>query len=539
MTESETLQRKYSIISQLSKIAVVKREGRKKTWSDPDGGYFRWVQDNWTAKGEPLDFDSHRYLKQIYLDQSPEIIYMKSAQTGLTERGLTEAIWLPDQFKENAIYVFPTSGTVSDLVQERIDDPLNNKTYLRQVSGRAKRILGKQADKIGLKRMSRGFIYFRGSNKPTQITSVPADAIFVDEVDRMVQENIPYIPKRLGHSKRKWQRWFSTPTIPDFGIHRMFMDTDQMHYYIPCPHCGEEQHLDFFKNVEFELIDNTHCRWAKIVCVACRKDIVPYAIDGTWKPHKPEATKRGYFVSALYSPRIDLVQMVNDSLKTAEWEIQQFYNQDLGLPYEPKGGRITEEMLNACSRDYSVGLKEGDNFMGVDVGRVLHVMIQNSLGKVVYIDTVKNFEDLDPLMKEYNIKKAVVDALPETRESQKFADRFQGRVMICYYSGLTEVKMGEWFKIDGQKINTDRTLSLDMWTARFKTQNVELPKNVTSLTEFKEHMKALTRVVREEKGNQKAEYLQVGPDHFYHAGNYSNLAKAAFENIFVPEVFMI
>ncbi|KKL29041.1 hypothetical protein LCGC14_2369120 [marine sediment metagenome] len=60
-------------------------------------------------------------------------------------------MWLPDQFKENAIYLFPTSSTMSDLVQERIDEPINNNEYLAKVSGRAKKIMGKQADKVGLK----------------------------------------------------------------------------------------------------------------------------------------------------------------------------------------------------------------------------------------------------------------------------------------------------------------------------------------------------------------------------------------------------
>ena len=231
--------------------------------------------------------------------------------------------------------------------------------------------------------------------------------------------------------------------------------------------------------------------------------------------------------------------MVESSKKTAEWEVQQFYNQDLGIPYEPKGGRITDEILDSCKRDYNLGLKDGDNFMGIDVGLRLHVIIQNKT-RIIQILTVKDFEELDTLMNEYNIKKAVIDALPETRKVQEFADRFRGRVHFCYYSGLSEVKEDEWYKVDGQKVNTDRTLSLDMWTTRFREQKVELPKTLDNQIEFKEHMKALTRTItKNKKGETKAEYLHTSPDHYYHAGNYSNIAKAIFEKVSEPEVFVL
>lgn len=518
----------------------IARQGRKLLWPKPGEGYFSWVKDNWTTRGESLDFEKHKYLIDLYKDQHHFIAMMKSAQTGATERGITEAIWLPDQYSENSIYIFPTSGAISDMVQERVDPPLSSRKYLREVTGRIKRLIGKNADKIGLKRMSKGFVYFRGSNKPTQITSVAGDAIFVDEVDRMLPESIPYYEKRLAHSKRKWQRWYSTPTIPDFGIHKIFLQTDQRHRYLKCVHCGEWQILSFFENVDFKMANPMLCEEAHLVCKKCRQQIVPWACDGEWKTHVDGTDKHGYFLSSLYSPFVDLRKMVEASQRPAEFEIQQFYNQDLGLPYEPKGGRITEEMIHSCIRDYRSGIKEADNYMGVDVGRVLHTIILNSKGKVAYYGSPKDFETLDNLMKEYNIKKCVIDALPETRKAQEFADRFRGRVMICYYSGISEPKKGEWFRAEGQKVNTDRTLSLDMYTARYKNQNIYLPSDIDGSQEFKDHMKALVRIVRENKSGQfVAEYMQTGADHFYHAGNYANLAEAIFTAKGVPEVFTL
>lgn len=525
-------------ISIAQQNAKTHHEARKKEWGNPEGGYFKWVKDNWTSRGEPLDFKEHKYLFQIYQDQSQEITYMKGAQTGLTERMITESMWLPDQHNANSIYIFPTGGTMSDLVQERIDEPINNSKYLRRVSGRAKRMFGKHADKIGLKRMSKGFIYFRGSGSPTQITSVPGDAIFVDEVDRMIQENIPYFDKRLEHSKLKWQRWASTPTLPNFGIHKRFLLTDQLHFYLKCPKCGTWQILDFFENVIFEMKSDHECDWAKLVCHSCKEEIVPWECEGEWKAHNPSSGKRGYFVSKLYSPFMDIKKVVESSVKTAEWEKMQFYNQDLGLPYAPEGGVIDINIINACRREYMLGERTGTNYMGIDVGLYLHVIIQNKDGQIVEITKVKAFEDLDKLMNEFNIKSAVIDALPETREAQKFAQRFKGRVYLCYYSKLAEPKPDEWFQANAydMKVNTRRTLSLDNWSNRFRQQDIQLPKNISEHSEFIEHMGMLTRVIEENRaGDLVAKYVKTGPDHYYHAGNYSNIAKAINDSVAEPD----
>ncbi len=500
---------------------------RKSLWKD---NYFWWVQDNWTSREKALDFKKHKYLLQIYQDQSPDIVYKKASQVGLTERMLTEALWLPDQYKENSLYLFPTSGTLADLVQERIDDPINNNRYLTVVSGRAKKLLGKWADKVGMKRMSRGFCYFRGSNKPTQITSVSADAVFVDELDRMIVENIPYFDKRTEHSNRRWMRWASTPTIPGFGIDAKYIESDQHEYYLKCPHCGEWQKLTFWDNIDQER--------EKLICKKCREEIIPWECEAEWRAENPDSKVRGYFISQLYSPRLNISKLIKESKKTAEWEVQQFYNQNLGIAYEPKGAKLTEADFDAAKRDYLIPLRGTEGFMGVDVGKVLHCIIRDRK-RVLLIKDLKDFEELDTYMRDYNVKVSVVDALPETREAQKFANRFKGRVYLCYYSGLKEVKEGEWFKKEPQKVNTDRTLSLDMSTDEIKKQELEFPKNLNDYTEFKEHCKNLVRVIKKVEGNVKAEYFQTGPDHYRHALNYARIAKGIFEKTPIVDVFTV
>jgi len=498
--------------------------------------YLNWVEKYWSVRGKPLDLGkynggNHTYVERLYEDQHPDITYKKSAQAGITERLLTEALWIPDQFRENSLYMFPTSGTVADLVQERLDEPINNSKYLSAVSGRAKKIMKKQADKVGLKRMSKGFIYFRGSNKPTQITSVSADAVFVDELDRMMIESIPYFKKRMMHSKRKWIRYGSTPTIPNFGIDIKFNESDQHYLHLKCNHCNEWQVLDFWENID---------KIKKIIhCSRCKKEIVPYTCQLQWVAKYPDKNKRGYFISQLYSPLLDLNDIIEESEREAEWEIMQFMNQSLGLTYEPKGGKITEKDLDACKRDYNIPALNDYSFMGIDVGKAFHIVIVDEK-KLLFTGEVRTVDELVGLAEQYKSKCAVIDGNPEGRAAEEFCKRAQGNNFMCWYVDTSGFSKGQWFKIEELKVTTGRTMSLDKSTNMIKKQKIEIPKNIDIYIDFKEQMKNLTRVQNENKsGDIVAQYLKTGADHYRHAFNYANLAREIHSNVGVPEIFTL
>lgn len=498
--------------------------------------YLDWVEDYWTSRGNPLDFKKHTYLLQVYEDQHPFIVFMKPAQTGLTERMITEAIWLPDQFKENSIYFMPTAGLMGDLVQERVDEPFNNNPYLQKVLGRSKRLL-KQPDKTSLKRMSKGFAYFRGSNKPNQISTIAGDAIFVDELDRMMMESVPYFDKRLEHSNRKWQRWASTPTIADFGIHKLYKESDQHEWWLTCRNCGLSQVLDFFVNVNTER--------AMIVCAnqGCKFQMIPWECKGVWKPANPTSKIRGYKIPQLCSPFLDLSKAIRQSRSAAESEVQQFYNQVLGVPYEPKGAKLTEEDLNGCIQKYRSPFKKPEfTFMGVDVGRDLHYIVRTEK-RVCAIGKVPNFtgnNSIEQVMKEFRVKGCVIDALPETRKAQELAMLFPRRVKLSYYTGVAEMSEATtYYKVNEDKVNSDRTIGLDHVFAEVRMKELELPENLDDFQEFKDHMKSTTRVKREDrKGVEKAVYVETSADHYLHALNYSKMAVNIY-NLPVPEVFVI
>ena len=455
---------------------------------------------------------------------------------GISERLVSEALWLADCFPENALFIQPAFAQLSDFVQERVDQPLNSSPYLRQVMTKNKDAMRKVADKIGMKKMSKGFVYFRGANNETQIISVSADAIFVDELDRMEQSHIAFFDKRLEHSQRRWKRWVSTPTIPDYGIHKKYLESDQHEYHLECNSCHLLQVLNFDENVD----KNRRI----LMCKGCKQEMITWQSKGHWISKAPNRTIRGYFINQLYSPSLNVDELVEQSERGAEYELQQFVNQVLGLPYVQKGARMDESMLRACvTKKFTSPCYEEWNYFGVDVGKVLHIIIR-SKERILDITTAKDFfgatDSLESLIRRWQPKKVVVDAMPETHEVEKLSKMFKDKVYLCYYSGMTEPTAEQWFKVsDDHKINANRLLGIDHVFDEIRSQKVKLPRNLDDYTEYKKHMKSTVRIITvDSKGNMRPQYREVGADHFLHASVYSFIAKSIFVPA-TPEVFLI
>ena len=211
------------------------------------------------------------------------------------------------------------------------------------------------------------------------------------------------------------------------------------------------------------------------------------------------------------------------------------------MTYESSGSRITEKDLQNCRGGYKFGdiPKDENLYMGVDVGRLLHYVIRTDK-KIILMGSVKDFDELCGMVKMYSIKGTVIDALPETREVQSFIKKFPRKVKMCYYTGLAEMKESKkYWNITEDKVNTDRTVSMDMVMAEFKQREIKIPDNYDACIDFAPHLKSTTRIIIEDKkGISKAGYIETGDDHLYHSCNYAKLATNIF-NTMTPEIFII
>ena len=453
----------------------------------------------------PMRFDRHPYLLGLYECEALEIIVKKSAQCCVSEWLACRAFFLAEIRAATGLYCFPKDKQLNDFSHARIDPAILFSPHLRSI------VTG--INNVGLKDVAGSFLYFRGMQTLDQINSVDADFLFLDEYDRMNQTFIPQAKKRLGASEYKHFIGVSVPSFPGYGIDKAFAASDGREWFIPCGSCKHRQVLTMDLNVE----PATKTEPARFVCAKCRKPI-DHTKAGEWVAARPEIDVAGFHISKLMSPTSTAAEL----LKSKDEGLKAHMTSDLGVAYDDGGGQVDDDVLNACRGDIPRTKVVKSGFMGVDVGRELHVVL-GPAGQVSTALTVKDFEDLDPLMKSGDVGVCIVDALPETREARRFAARFPGRVWIAYYTKTPPDQAVYTPKDKRGEVHMNRTETLDDAFDSLLDRETVLPADYDEIEGFRAQVKAPQRVKEKNRttGNMVVRYDEMGQaDHYAHAFNY-------------------
>ncbi len=478
-----------------------------------------YAQTHWSVRGpdgrRSFSFDGHEYLRTIYEDESREIVFQKSAQCGISEFLVCRAVYLADVRRRTGLFAHPKDRQLNDFAHARVDPPILHSDHLKAITS--------GIDNVGLKEIGGTFLYFRGTQNEDQINSVDADFVFADEMDRMNQAMIPKLKKRMGASDFRHFIAASVPSFPNYGIAKAFTGSDGCEWFIKCRSCGKFQTLSMKKNV----IPATNTKPAMFVCAVrrCRKPI-DNAMPGEWVPARPKAEVRGYHISKLMSSKITAKELIQSSTVKAD-----HFNYDLGLPHTRKGGQVNHDLLDACRGDYGIAGAGTKCFLGVDVGSKLNWVVGPEK-KIIAAGTAEDFEELDRLMKVYDVSVCVIDALPETREAKRFAARFRGRVWIAYYvpadRGQKPIRVKKKERDQPDTVLMDRTQTLDLTFDGLISRETKLPEEAREIPDFYDQISAPLRIERRDSktGNMVPAYDEMGnPDHYAHGLNYWTAAQ--------------
>jgi len=501
-----------------------------------------------TEANDPIDFRNWKHMIGPYSDNHRDIVCMKDTQSGWTLRMLAE-VWFRCANGWSVFYVLPTQTIRNTFVKNRVDTGRDMVPYYGHLIDNA----AGHSDEVGMKHIGSGVVKFVGSNAFSEFGEFPADMLVIDEYDRCDQENLPFAYDRLDASDHKCTRILGNPTIEGTGIHPIFDASDQRYWTIPCPHCGEWQALDWFKNVVRETGDKTYelidQEWKpdssediRLHCVRCNKPMDRLAV-GEWTPTYPDRSVHGYHFNKLAFHKATIAELWDLWCKAQgnEHRLQNFYNSKLGIPYSSASTGLSRAMLDALIQDYVMPSRsDGPCFAGIDVGNQLHIRIDEKRDgkyRAVYIGTVNTFEEADLIVNTFNVSTGVIDARPETRAARQFIERQKGTWLLCQYVATDKVssKYSDladfWMEIkyDQGVVNTDRTQSMDASHARLVKGEVELPKGTESIPDFYDQMIYPKRLFDEKRGlyywsGGLGHTEQKKPDHYRHAENYKNIA---------------
>jgi phage terminase large subunit GpA-like protein len=436
----------------------------------PPSALLEWAERYRRIDGRPFSLDRFAPLRAIYADDHPRIVVTKPSQRGVSEWAINYAVFALDRGAEvwatgekdglNVGYIFPTQSALSAFSKERIAGMRREGPYLATLFGDAD-----DYDTVDFKQVGPSYLYLRGGWSESGLLSFAADVLILDEYDRMDPSAVALARRRLNASTVRRELFISTPTLPGTGVHGLYLQSDR-HVYEQWHRCGEWVSFDFWRDVRVdglpyevpggrgwkawpaELIRASEVR---LSCPSCGDPIsdAERISPGRWRAEAPEVLGlRGYHVPWWPFPVVDLLEYAVTAVSQDPSELTEFYRSDLGLPYESSGSRITREMLASLSHGLEGGLLPEaawrDTTMGVDVGSRFHYRVSSldEAGRrcVRAMGSVASWDEVDRLMAEYQVRLAVVDALPEMHAAAAFVARHPGRAVVATYPTANALK---------------------------------------------------------------------------------------------------
>jgi hypothetical protein len=519
--------------------------------------YSEWICENTLLKAKKYSFRDHEYQIAPVDDPARIVVMEKCAQLGFTECFFRWTLsFLVKHQGSQAIFTQPTDRDMSTFAKSRADVIMEECPVVKKLGTGG-------VDSVQLKRIGSSFLNLRGTFGSRAAISVPSDANNYDEVNFSNPRVLNQYKSRLQHSAYKYERYISTPTIPNYGVSELYNRSDRKRLFCKCNHCGEQQTLDWPINIFFKehstgkiypynpevlelYVEKEYEFQPFIGCKKCHREV-----DRTW-PHREwvqEFTERnrdndngisGYHVNQLDAVFIKAIEIVRASDKRLDGykKIEDFYNFCLALPYE--GGdsvKITEASKIIATLPLAMPNEGSGCYLGIDLGNICHVVIIKDMFLPKYMGPVPVViaayrinkevleERLPELIKQYGCLYSVSDAQPYTITVEKIAKAHPQRMSVCFFGGKksysTDTSM--------LQVTANRTNALDEVTDSIPVGNCLVVSGLPDYDMFWQHLKNLVKVrAEDDDGSEYYEYVKVGDDHYGYGLCYALLARKMF-----------
>jgi phage terminase large subunit GpA-like protein len=278
------------------------------------------------------------------------------------------------------IYVTATESLAEKWATKRLD-PLIDSCGIRhkiraQTTNRKTRRTG---DKTFRKEYFGGWLEVTSAQSPADLRQDSARILIRDEIDGAPKDlksgeggwlEVSYARTSAFGSRKKLLDYSTPTTFSETAIWPEYELADQRRYFVPCPHCGVYQKLEWSADdtalgMKWTISDGRITRvW--YVCEHCHGEIENHHKGAMLQAGEWRATSRShsdqvrsYHLSSLYSPvgMLSWEELVEIYLKASEKPdgMRAFVNLYLGLPYEEEGISPKAELVSENRGLYQAG----------------------------------------------------------------------------------------------------------------------------------------------------------------------------------------
>ena len=490
--------------------------------------------------------DGCEYMADIMRDQGRWMAIMKGTQARITTAIMLRLIHRVryGMYPQGGIYYFPKKEAVENFSKTRFGPLVDNNPCIKKHLRRT--------NSVNIKQVGDAFISLLGASATTDIEgkkdgtsvrSTPADEVCRDERDLFNDSISEMTFDRLLNSTFKNEVDLGSPTIPDFGIDRVFGQSDQKFRMIKCEACDGYTCIteEFPNSIKYKKSDS-HSKYAPyLACIKCGKEIHPRTGVYVAKfPDKfnikyPKEGISGYHVSHFITPNCEL-GLVMDKWEDAQSDTTKmglFYNRFLGLPWIAVEDRlIQQDVFNCCGNDMMKTRSDIGTAMGADIMKTNRVIIAEKKGKekakIIHMSRVSGFDALYDLCKQFNVKSAVVCLRPYEESFRKFQEKCRPEGIKVYGSEYRD-KQRNLLKTDDESglYIVHRTEMMDKSQAWIRSGRLEIPRKSEEVRVFaKECCNTAKTLETNDHGDRTYRYRPVGDkqEHYRHTVNYLLLA---------------
>src|SRR6185436_17578183 len=306
-----------------------------------------------------------------------EVTLMKSVRTGGTQTAIDNPVgYFIDQDPGPMLVVEPGKEEARDWSKAHFDTMVRDTSCLRAKVSSEK--IKDRHNEILRKTYPGGILYVIGSNSAAGFSQKTIQRAFLDDIDRYEPsagregDQIKLARNRTltyTYHHRKIVKVCS-PTIRGLSrIEQEYFESDQRHYFVPCPICTFSQLLIFSNESQFASLSNGSLRfdtdnlaWYYYECENCHGKIEEkYKLGmirgGLWNKFRPEVlTHAGFHINELISPFSSWYDMIKDFLSSRRSRelLRVFINQRLAETFiEDKSYEIDEGSLLSRVEEYT------------------------------------------------------------------------------------------------------------------------------------------------------------------------------------------
>ncbi len=491
-------------------------------------------------KGDPIEWESHYFLLDIYNDQSTNLVVMKPAQVGMSTLEILKNIRDAEMCRMDIIYTLPSDNDVTVFVGGKVNRIIANNPHLGELTA--------DKDSVEQKQIGKSMIYFRGTWTKKAAIMVTADRLVHDEKDSSKQDVIADYQARLQHSKFKQTHVLSHPSVPNSGVDVEWQLSDQKEWFIKCPHCQKEQFLSW--NTEDPRKMSVDIVNKQFICKKCHGVLENKDRGiGRWvarydRIKHPEIKWSGYHISLLMAPWVtaaEIVEKYNDVMKGKQ-TMDFFYNKVLGLPYAGGGNTVSEDMIKGAWTPEK-NLYQGRLVIGVDTGVKLRYVVGNLQGLVNYGEMTDYMPDavnklalnqtLEYFLVKFPNSIMVIDQGGDIIGSRKLREKYPGRVYLCHYARdrktMQLIRWGE--KEESGNVLADRNRMIQLLVDEWRDKRLKIYNGQTAEDwhDYWLHWSHIYRVKEEDSiGVPRYIWMRADRDDWVHATVYYRIGVSRF-----------